>query len=69
MAGEGAVNGATIVDSSGFSASRFIEWQHAKYGQISVHGFAKLHLIHMPYGEICAPQITPGNANDSPYLK
>ena len=69
MAGEGAVNGPKIVDSSGFSISRFIEWQHAKYGKLSVHDFAKMHLIHTPQGKVCAAMVTPGKANDSPYLR
>ena len=31
--------------------------------------FAKLHLIHAPHGRICAAMVTPGVANDSPYLR
>ena len=31
--------------------------------------FAKLHLIHAPHGMICAAMVTPGVANDSPYLR
>ena len=31
--------------------------------------FAKIHLIHTPYGKICAAMVTPGKANDSPYLR
>ena len=31
--------------------------------------FAKLHLIHTPYGKVCATMVTPGKANDSPYLR
>ncbi len=40
-----------------------------KYGKLSVHDFAKLHLIRTPHGRICAAMVTPGKANDSPYLK
>ena len=60
MAGKDAVNGPKIVDSSGFSISLFIKWQHAKYGRLSMHGFAKMHLIHTPQGKVCADMVTPG---------
>ena len=66
---EDAVNGTKIVDSSGFSISQFGEWQHAKYGRLSVHDFAKMHIIHTPQGKVCATMVTPGQANDSPYLR
>ena len=69
MAGEEAVHGTKLVDSSGYSISRYKEWQNAKYGKLSVQDFAKLHLIHTPHGKICAAMVTPGNANDSPYLR
>ena len=69
MAREDAVNGPKIADSSGFSISRFIERQNAKYGKLSVHDFAKMHLIHTPQGKVCAAMVTPGKANDSPYLR
>ena len=69
MAGEDAVNGPKIVDSSRFSIAQFVEWQHAKYGKLSVHDFAKMHLIHTPQGKVCAAMVTPGQANDSPYLR
>ena len=69
MAGEDAAHDTKIADSSGYSISRYIEWQNAKYGKFSVQYFAKLHLIHTPYGKTCAATVTPGRANDSPYLR
>ena len=69
MAGEDAAHGTKIADSSGYSISRYKEWQNAKYGKLSVQDFAKLHLIHTPQGKICAAMVTPGKANDSPYLR
>ena len=69
MAGEDAVHGTKIADSSGYSIARYIEWQNAKYGKLSVHDFAKLHVIRTLHGKICAAMVTPGKANDSPYLK
>ena len=69
MAGEEAVHGTKRVDSSGYSISRYKEWQNAKYGKFSVQDFAKLHLIHTPHGKICAATVTPGNATDSPHLR
>ena len=65
MAGEDMVPGTKIANSSGFSIAQFIEWQHAKYGKLSVHDFAKLYT---PQGKICAAMVTLGKANDSPYL-
>ena len=41
MGGRGGRGHLFISDSSGFGTSRFVEWQHAKYGKFSVHGFAK----------------------------
>ena len=69
MAGDEAVHGTKIVDSSGFSIARRKEWYNAKYGNISVKLFAKMHLIHAPQGKICSAMVTPGSANDSPYLR
>ena len=34
-----------------------------------MHYFAKMHLIHTPQGKVCAAMVTPGKANDSPYLR
>ena len=67
MAGDEAVGGTKIVDSSGFSVSRRIKWYNAKYGNISVKPFAKTHLLHTPQGKICIAMVTSGKANDSPY--
>ena len=50
-AGEKAVTSSKIVYSSEFSISRFIEWQNTKYGKLSAHDFAKMHLIHTPQGK------------------
>ena len=69
MAGNDAVHGTKIVDSSGYGIARYVDWYNAKYGKISVKLFAKLHLIHAPHGRICAAMVTPGVANDSPYLR
>ena len=44
MAGKDAVHGTKIADSSGYSIARYIEWQNAKYGKLSVHDFAKLKI-------------------------
>ena len=69
MAGDDAVHGTKVVDSSGYSIARYVDWYNAKYGKISVGLFAKLHLIHTPHGRICAAMVTPGEDNDSPYLR
>ena len=69
MAGKDAAHGTKIADSSGYSIARYIEWQNAKYSKLSVQDFARLHLIHTPYGKICAAMVTPGKANDSPCLR
>lgn len=52
MAGDEAVNGTKIVDSSGFSISRYKDWYNVKYGKLSVKDFVKLHSIHTPQGKI-----------------
>ena len=69
MAGDDAVDSTLLADSSGFSIAKMLEWHHAKYGKLSVRLFAKLHLIHALHGKICAATVTPGKANDSPYLR
>ncbi len=51
------------------SISRYLDWHNAKYGTISVKQFAKLHIVHVFGGKICAAAVTPGKANDSPYLR
>ena len=42
-AGDEASSGTKITDSGGFSVSRYEDWYNAKYGDISVKLFAKLH--------------------------
>ena len=68
-AGNEASHGTKITDSGGFSVSRYRDWYNAKYGDISVKLFAKVHIIHTLHGKICAAIVTPGEANDSPYLR
>ena len=58
-----------IVDSSGYSVARYINWMKAKYGKISVKLFAKLHVLRSKHGRICAAAVSKGTANDSPYLR
>ena len=69
VAGDAAARGTKIVDSTGFSISRYRDWHNAKYGTISVKQFAKLHVARALGGMICAAAVTPGKANDSPYLR
>ena len=69
MAGDEAVHGTLLVDSSGFSIAKYIDWQNAKYGNISVRLFAKLHIMHTLHGMACAAVVTPGKSDDSPYLR
>ena len=69
MAGCDAVHGTLLVDSSGFSIARYVDWQNAKYGKLSVRLFAKLHIMHTLHGMVCAATVTAGNASDSPYLR
>ena len=69
MAGDEAVDGTKIVDSSGFGIFRYKRWHNAKYGKLNVKDFVKLHAIHTPQGKISAATFTPGEANDSPYLR
>ena len=69
MAGDDAVHGTLLVDSSGFSIARYMDWQNAKYGRLSVRLFCKLHIMHTLHGMACAAVVTPGKANDSPYLR
>ena len=68
MGDEGA-DGTLMVDSSGFSLSSYKSWINAKYGQISVKEYDKLHIIQNIYGKICAAIVTEGEANDSPVLR
>ena len=69
MAGCDAVHDTLLVDSSGFSIARYVDWQNAKYGRLSVRLFAKLHIMHTLHGMVCAATVTAGNASDSPYLR
>ena len=52
-----------------FSIAKYIDWLNAKYGKLSVKLFSKLRIMHTLRGMVCAVVITPGNANDSPYLR
>ena len=52
----------------GFGISRYQDWHNAKYGTISVKQFAKPRIVHALGGMMCAAAVTPGRANDSPYL-
>ena len=47
--------------------AKYIDWLNAKYGKISVRLFAKLHIMHTLHG--VRRRRSPGNANDSPYLR
>ena len=47
----------------------YVGWLNARYGKISVRLFCKLHIMHTLHGMICVAAVTPGNANDSPYLR
>lgn len=69
MAGENAVHDTLAADSSGFSVSRYQDWQNAKYGDLSVREFVKLNIVSTIQGMICAAIVTPGHASDSPYLR
>ena len=69
MAGDAAARGAKIIDSTGFSIFRYMDWHNAKYGTISVKQFAKPRIARALGGKICAAAVTPGKANDSPYIR
>ena len=68
MAGDEA-KGDLLADSSGYSMGLHEDWRNAKYGDISVRQFRKLHIIHTPHGKICAATVTEGHASDSPQLR
>lgn len=59
MAGMDAA-GTLSVDSSGFSVARYRDWENAKYGEISVRLFSKLHVIRALRGRICVATVTAG---------
>jgi transposase len=65
-----AVETAFAVDSSGFSASRFDRWFDEKYGkEKSKRQWVKAHLMcGVKTNVVTSVEITPSNANDSPYL-
>ena len=67
--GKSDANGPLSADSSGFSISKYEDWYNAKYGEISVKQFTKLHVIRSLHGKICAATVTPGLACDSPQLR
>ena len=68
MAGDAAIRGTDVIDSNGLGISRYGEWHNAKYGNVSVRRFAKPRVARAPRGMVCAAAVTPGRANDSPYL-
>ncbi len=53
----------------GFGISRYRDWHNAEYGTISVKQFAKLPVARALGGVTCFAAVTPGRANDSPYLR
>ena len=61
--------GDLLTDSSGYSMGLHEDWQNAKYGNISVRQFCKMHIIHTPHGKICAATVTRGHVHDSPQLR
>jgi transposase len=65
-----AVESSFAVDSSGFSASRFDRWYSEKYGkEKSKRQWVKAHLMcGVKTNVVTSVEITPSNANDSPYL-
>ncbi len=67
--GKPDANGPLAADSSGFGMSKYEDWENAKYGEISVKQFKKLHVIVSLHGKICAATVTPGLACDSPQLR
>ena len=69
MASDAAAHGTKIVDSTGFSIYRYQDWHNAECGTISAKQFAKLHVARALGGTVCAAAVTPGRANDSPYLR
>ena len=69
MAGDDAARGTKMDDSGGFSIALYADRYNAKYGKTGVKRFAKLHIIQTLDGKICSAMVTPGKANDSPYLR
>ena len=53
-------------DSTGFGLRMYVDWNNAKYGQLSVHDFVKLHLITAARGPILTYEVTNAHAHDSP---
>ena len=68
MAGDVAVHGTKIVDSTGFSISRYRDWHNAKYRTISGEAVCKTARRARPRGHDMRRDGTPGRANDSSYL-
>ena len=65
-----AVESSFAIDSSGFSTSRFDRWFDEKWGkQKSKRQWVKAHLMcGVKTNVVTSVEITPSNANDSPYL-
>ncbi len=53
-------------DSTGFGLRKYKSWHHAKYGEMTGHDFAKLHVIAAVGGRILSFEATPGTSADSP---
>ena len=56
-------------DSIGFGLLAYKSWYNAKYGEISCHDYAKLHVIAAAAGKIVAFEVTSGTTADSPQFK
>ena len=52
QAGEDAC-GTLLGDSSGFSKVKYEDWDDAKRGVVSRRGFNKLHILIVPWDDIC----------------
>ncbi len=53
-------------DSTGFGLRKYKSWHHAKYGEMTGHDFAKLHIVGAVGGRILSFEATPGTSADSP---
>ena len=61
--------GTLAGDSSGFSITRYEDWEDAKKGIVSRKLFDKLHVLVSPHGMIVACEVTRGRAHDSPIFR
>lgn len=53
-------------DSTGLGVGEYRRWVDAKYGEVSVHDYVKLHVMAAVHGRILAFEVTVGTAGDSP---